>query len=387
MSKGSKKKKDSLRRAIVRMFLVFSLLALGFVAFINRENLSPNNIVEIVQEFFAGSGSGGGFPVEIGKNNAIEFERLNNNVAMLNSTSFVMISNSGKELVNRQHGFNNPRMKMGKRKALIYDCGAKDIILESRAKTQKPFEVENNIITTGIGLDGTVAVVTESNKYLSEMTVYAQDFFLNNYKKIFKYNSSEYYIIDVAIRPDGKGAAVAAVSAVEGQIKSCVLVFDFNNSDPVGKQEFIGTMLLSICYTNNTIYAVGDNLTCSIRPDGSIIEKLDYTGNNLAGFCSDFNSGIALALSPMSDLSHGTIFSIDEKGNEVGNAQIEAPIRSISSNSNFIVVLTPSNIIVYDKMCNQINQIECDSDAISVVVVGNQIMILGKREIRQISVK
>src|SRR5690606_3939866 len=113
MSKREKRKKDSLRKAIVRMFLVISLFALSLVAYINRENLSPNNIVEIVQEFFAGSSSGGGFPVEIGKNNAIEFERLNNNIAVLNSTSFVMISDSGKELVNRQHRFNNPRMKIG----------------------------------------------------------------------------------------------------------------------------------------------------------------------------------------------------------------------------------------------------------------------------------
>lgn len=387
MSKREKRKKDSLRKAIVRMFLVISLFALSLVAYINRENLSPNNIVEIVQEFFAGSSSGGGFPVEIGKNNAIEFERLNNNIAVLNSTSFVMISDSGKELVNRQHRFNNPRMKIGKRKALIFDCGAKGIILESRAKTQKPFEVENNIITAGIGLDGTIAVVTESNKYLSEMTVYEQDFFLNNYKKIFKYNSSEYYIIDVAVRPDGKGAAVAAISAAEGQIKSCVLVFDFNNSEPICKQEFVGTMLLSICYTNNTIYAVGDNLTCSIGTDGSIIEKLDYTGSNIAGFCSDFSSGMVIALSSLSDLSHSTIFSLDEKGNKIASAEVNAAIRSISSNSNYIAVLTPSNIIVYDKLFNLIKQIECDSDASSVAVIGNHAMILGKREIRQISLK
>ncbi len=387
MSNKGTKKKDSLRKAIVRTFAVVMVFVLVAVVYINRETLSPNNMVEVLEELFAGSGTGGGFPVEIGKNNALEFERLGNNMALLNSTSFVIISDSGKELVNRQHSFNDPRMKIGNRRALIYDCGAKGLILESRTKTQIPFEAENNIITADIGPDGTIAVVTESNKYLSEMTVYARDFFLNNYKKLFKYNSSEYYIIDVAIRPDGKGAALATVSAQEGQIKSCVLVFDFSNSEPVGKQEFLGTMLLSVCYTGNTIYAVADNMACSIRPDGKLIEKIDFESSALSGFCADSGSGIAIATTSLSGQSQSKIYSFNDKGGEVGSAEIEASVRSISTNSNYIVILTPSNIIIYDKKCRQINQLEIDSDATSVVVVGNRIMVLGKREIRQLSIK
>lgn len=392
MSKQSRKTKDkknknSPRKAIVRIFIVITIFTLGSVLYINRENLSPNNIVEVVQEFLAGSGSGGGFPVEIGKNSAIQLKNINKNIALLNNTSFVMLSDLGKELINRQHRFNNPRMKVNKRKVLIYDCGAKGIVLESRAKSQIPFEVNNNIIAAGIGLDGTIAVATESNKYLSEMTVYSQDFFSDSYKQIFKYNSSEYYIIDVSLNPDGKGAAVAAVSASEGQIRSCVLVFDFNNSEPVCKQEFIGTMLLSIWYTDNTIFAVGDNLICSIKADGSVIEKLDYKGSNLTGLYFDNTSGMTLALSSSSDLSNSLFYSYDAKGNIISSAEIKDTVRSIASNSNYSIVLTPSHLLIYDKACNLIKQIECESDVYSITISGNYVIALGKKEIRQISIK
>lgn len=390
MSKRKEDKKDRfpLRKVATRFVLLFIFFAAASSLYINRDNLTPNNIVEWAQEIVAGSGSGDGFPVTVAKSSTVDFKGMGDNSAVLSKTSFLILSSAGKELAHRQHGFSNPIMKVNKRKALIYDSGGHDIKIESRVKTLAPFKFDNKILTAAIGADNTVAVVTDSNTYIAEMTVFRQDFFSDNYTEIYKWYSWDLYIVDVAVAPDGKSAAVAAVSTDLGEIKSVVLVFDFNKSKPIGRKEYPGTLLLSVCYTGrNTIAVIGDNLASTISTDGSTIEEKIYTGKNLSCFFSDGLSGAALVLSESAQQAGSTLDIINLKGEITASVYIDSVVRYVTRNKDYIAVFTPAQLMVYNESGSLIDTIDCGADAAFAVISKNKVLVAGTSEIRQYSIK
>ena len=74
---------------------------------------------------------------------------------------------------SRQHSFSTPVLKIGGSRALIYNLGGNSFQIESRSKTiLKKDGLSHNILAGDISQSGEFAIVTESEGYFSELTVY-----------------------------------------------------------------------------------------------------------------------------------------------------------------------------------------------------------------------
>jgi hypothetical protein len=90
----------------------------------------PIGVFEYVQNVLAGSGTGGGFPVEVSLGNH-QLLSVGSDVALLNDSSLLLYKANGKQLFNRQHGYSEPAFTACSARVLVFDRGGKDLRVEN----------------------------------------------------------------------------------------------------------------------------------------------------------------------------------------------------------------------------------------------------------------
>ena len=374
--KRKKIKKKKTWRRIVIFLLVFAVV---FFVYENRNLLTPDNLIEGLKFSLAGNKGGNGFPVKVAGNSISSIQSMGE-AALLSDTSFIVLNGKGGEIINRQHGYAQPKMKVTPNRAMIYDMGGKHFKVESKTKTLVEKTMDQNIITAAISVNGTYGVATSSKGYLAEMTVYKP-----NGIEIFKWYSSEYYIVDMAINYSGKGATVAAVTTKDGDICSVLITFDFRKKEPKAKIELDQTLLLSVDYLQNgNIAAVGDNKTCVVREDGRQKTEYSFESRSLAAYKVASEGGIALALSDYSDRRKCIAVMVDASGRKKGELQTEVDVRNIDFDGKKALYLSNNRILELNTSAKQLKSFASSADVSAVLLCKNKILAVGMNEIRQV---
>ena len=116
---------------------------------------------------------------------------------------------------------------------IVYDRGGRKLRLQNRTKILLEKELESDIVTCAIGRSGNFAVATREDNAASFLTVYDK-----NVNEVFKWRSSNDYIMDIALSDDGKYAAVAVAGSSSGKLYSKTYVFAFSKDKPLASLEY-----------------------------------------------------------------------------------------------------------------------------------------------------
>lgn len=380
----NKRSKKSNRKIFLSVLILFFCMIFIFT-FFNGDRFSDGNIVSWVWEDLLGFGSGQGYPINIDgtivENN--NFKIMNNDIAMLSDISFTSFNKSGRMIANRQHSFASPKLKVKGNRAIIYNVGGKGIQIESTSSTVFKDTLPNNIIAADISKNGNYVVVSESNGYLNEMTLYSG----KNEEK-YKYYFSEYYITDVAISKKGDYAAATGITSENGNMKSVVYIFDFKSETPKFIFDYGDNTLFSVSFlTDGSVAAVGDKGFAVFNCFKDNRKEFSYDGRMLRCFKVAYNDGVVMSLSPTEDGRNCNVISFDTNGNQRLNIDTEFKVKDVSLKDKNVVVLESDKIHKYNLKGDKKGEFIVGDDSKQVEIFSSNIaFVLGVSNVYKLSI-
>ncbi len=369
---------------VYRVAVVLIVAVTGLVLWVNRDGLTPENMVNWVQERVVGLGIGDGYPVPITGSQVMarNFISENGEITMVSDTHLTTLNSTGKELCSRQHSFSFPVLRLAGGRSLVYNLGGKGYQIETRTKTILRGDADGNILGGAVASNGHYALLTENTDYLGRLTVYTE-----TNEKQYEYSFSSCYPAAAALSTDGSQALVCGVYAEGGAFASSLYLIDLNSSQTVEPAASFPetTPVDAFWYGDGSAAAVGDKLTAVVTPSGSVVQY-GYGGwllNSYAGA-----DGItAIGLSPYSNAASGKLVLLDSSGSEKRSIPLSGEPDAVSLSGNTVAVLVDGIVYAYSIADGVLfAQAEAGEDAVSIALANeSSVYILGVSEIRTAS--
>ena len=373
---AQEKKKKS---AVKRLLLLLVVLVLIVTAYANRRHFSTGSIRDWFSEISMSRQKGDGYPLTLSGNTVLSFNELNGDPALLTDTAFLIYNGSGREIVNRQHGYGNAGMSVTRQYALLYDTDGTGYKLETKARTLFQKELTQKIISGAVSPSGVHALATLSKGYLGEVTVFDL-----KEEQLYKWYSADANIFAVALNEKGDRLAVATVNTDKGEVKSSLLVFDFGKKEPIAQFSYPGTLILDVSYLDkNTVALVGDNKYITFTgPNKGDDVVYDYSGRHLTGYSLRQGTGAALLLSQYADNRSPSLVQINVKGATAFQKDNSDQIRDVFLGEKTTFLLMDRHIIRYTAAGEEKSKTDTADDSLRLAEVNGKLFVLSLSELR-----
>ena len=136
----------------------------------------------------------------------------------------------GTRLNSIQSGYARPAIAAGKTRFVLYNRSGNELRVESRTQNLYTKTMDSTISLCAVADAGQVAVVTDSTDSVAKLTVYNSSM---QQQLVWNLTSEQGTPLRMAFAPDSRRLAVAAVSAVGGQLTTNLYVLPLSQGDPV----------------------------------------------------------------------------------------------------------------------------------------------------------
>src|SRR5699024_8905017 len=113
----------------------------------------------------------GGWPVSTGIETPTRVETLAGGFVEMDAEDVAVYSAYGSEVRTIQPGYARPAISVGNTRFVLYDRAGTELRVESRTRTLHTITTEQGIMLCSLSANGTLAVVTESDRYVAELQV------------------------------------------------------------------------------------------------------------------------------------------------------------------------------------------------------------------------
>ena len=239
---------------------------------------------------------GAGWPQQTGVSEVTQVESLTGSFVELGKEGCVVYSRSGKKLNSIQSGYARPAIAAGKTRFVLYNRSGNELRVESRTQNLYTKTMDSTISLCAVADAGQVAVVTDSTDSVAKLTVYNSSM---QQQLVWNLTSEQGTPLRMAFAPDSRRLAVAAVSAVGGQLTTNLYVLPLSQGDPVclGSEnsvpQWMGWMsngFLLVLYENRAVLYNTSGGSAGERA------SYDFGGGTLVSV-SNTSNGAALLLS------------------------------------------------------------------------------------------
>lgn len=219
----------------------------------------------------------GNFPIEPAEKTTNIFA-VGNLLMTADTHSLIFYDPNGTKLNTYALGFSNPVERVSGKRVLVFDSGRYGFKMFTK-KGEQYYKTTDDVILTGsISENGTVAIVTASDKYAASVL-----FFNKDGKMIYRYNSTA-RVTAATVTEDGKDAYICTFSSIDGIIYSQVHGLDLSKDGEQMVSENIQTLAID-CTINDAgdIVIAGDTGIYTLSPEGKLVSCYEY-GGELKGF-------------------------------------------------------------------------------------------------------
>lgn len=370
-------------KAFYRAAVVLLVAVLGLALWVNRANLTPENIWAWIQVQVMGDGAGDGYPVAITGSTVAQGNLTANegNAVVLSDTALTILGPSGQEVVSLRHSLNQPILKADQGHYLLYNQGNAGYMVVSGTKTVADSSASGDILAGAVAHNGRFALATRGAEGASDLTVY-----LETGEEQFTYSFAQDYITCLALNADGTWGLVCTVCSRGGELISKVTVFDFNQTTPVAEYETQNNLLLGAYWGDNgSLYAVGDSSLLRGQSGEFAFEEVSYEGRVPTAFQFAGNQ-VYLSISAYEHAGPCTL-QIYRGQEDPVEIQTQERVAALSVYGGSVAVLTGHELVAYDASTGQeLARADAGSDAKSLALASESTAyVLGVSEIRKVS--
>lgn len=239
---------------------------------------------------------GPGWPQQTGVMEPTRVLPMTGGFVELGGDSCVVYSRTGTRLNSIQSGYGRPALAAGKTRFVLYNRSGNELRVESRTQNLYTKTMDSTISLCAVADAGQVAVVTDSTDSVAKLTVYNSSM---QQQLVWNLTSEQGTPLRMAFAPDSRRLAVAAVSAVGGQLTTNLYVLPLSQGDPVclGSEnsvpQWMGWMsngFLLVLYENRAVLYNTSGGSAGERA------SYDFGGGTLVSV-SNTSNGAALLLS------------------------------------------------------------------------------------------
>ena len=291
-----RKRQNRKIRNTAALALVLAVLVFYFTGTYASAFSALAEAAESVQIFLNRSGS---FPAKTGIVEPLQAEVLAGGFVELGQEDLFVYSATGTNLSSIQHGYARPAITTGNSRFCVYNRGGTELRVESRTRSLYSEKMPQNILLCQMSGNGSLAVVTQSTRYLAEMSVYPPDF---GEPYCWWTTKNEGTPVRVAFADDNHRMAVGCISAKDGQLASAIYMLDTHkNTVTAVYQADAGSALLDLKWISNSqVLCIYDNFACVLNPStGAELCRFSYGGAAVASV-SVYGRTAALLLSTRS---------------------------------------------------------------------------------------
>ncbi len=374
------------RKTIVMSAVIVLVLLLSVLIFANRDRLSFSSIKNWVEYGVFNKDNEEHFPISTDSEvvNNGNFNRIDRNLVFASDTKFVTLNNYGRTIFEKPQAFASPVLMRAADSdlSLTYNLGGKGFSIYTLDSLVYTGEAEDNIIVADISKNGTYALVTEKDGYLSKLFVYNED-----NKPIFAYSFADYYITSVSLDSKGESAVLSGVSTHDGIQYSAVYMLSFTKEEPVVFEEFEDNVIYYVDHlTNNYVCIIGDTSCYTMNAISKSFNATPYDGKTLTAF--DINTDtntFCLSLSRSGDGRKCDILVFSTSGALRETISTELKISSLSTYKNRVAALSLGTAYLYSKEGSLLSEKDAGLDPHAIVLYSTtDAYILGVSEIRRI---
>lgn len=274
MRKLRRKKKT--KRFIKNLAFILAVLIVAFLIYITKDSWISyfDGIVDRARQDTAvvndGELAGGNYPIDISKKTNTSIGKIQKNWTLFADTTFYVYDTSGDIVYSSQASYSNPIVAESVKRTLVYDQGGYSFMVAGPKKEIYSKRLDSQILLGAVGADGSVAIVTQNEKYASYLTIYDK-------------NGSEIYhwadgtmITACAINDAGSGCLIASTYARGGAYRTQVTKLDFESDKEVMQTPSFETLGLAIGYCDGGIWLIGHDKMYRLNDDGGIVMSFDY---------------------------------------------------------------------------------------------------------------
>ena len=254
--------------------------------------------------------AGAGWPANTGIRTPTQVEPLAGGFVEMDNEDVAVYSAYGAKIRTIQPGYARPALAVGNTRFVLYNRAGKELTVQSRTRQLYAKSFNNAIMLCEMAQNGTLAVVTESDRYAAEVMVYDASFSGDPFT--WKLTSTDGTPIALSFATDNHRFAAATVAARDGQLRTTVRMMN-TNSDTAGP------------------FYVADT--------GSVILKLKWISSSRVR--SSRSTALLLAVR-----GGDTLVTLDDSLNQLASVAA-GQAKSVSSTATAVYLLTASGVESY----------------------------------------
>ena len=369
--KNTKKLKLVAIIVVVLLLIMLAAAQFGGVTF--------STISDSVRTFFAGLGSGDGYPYQISGMVIGDATVTNSDLVLMYDDSVKVLDTTAKELSSISHKYDHPVMQSNSGRVLLYDEGGNKFKVQSKTRTLYEKETKYMILTGALGKDGSVAIATRAEDAQSMLTVYN-----SKEKEIFVWKCAKENIISCDVSDNGKLIAISVLGVENGSVYSKVYIFDKKKDSPKASFTYQDSAVSSIRFlSNETLFVLGNNVCSVIK--GEKEEKINVSVNTPYMIHISDNNTAVLVLSKYSSTTQKLVNVYDKSGRELFSNEIDGLVKSVSTDGKYVGVLTDNNVQIYNMKGERVGSANVNTDAEKVIVSGRNTYVYSADKIEKFS--
>lgn len=331
-----------------------------------------------VQDDIEASLADGNYPMDVSKKNNTVISSMNRCWTLLADNVFYVYDGSGEPVYSVQINYTNPIVRENEKRALVYDLGGYNFTVLSGKKQVYSKTLSDQILLGAVGTDGSVALVTTSDKYTSYLTIYDK-----NGSEIFHWADSN-MITAVTVNEKGTGCIVSSMYARGGEFKSVISVIDFSSTELVMKSSPLSSLVFGLEYCQDGEYwIVCDNALYRMSKDGDINYSYAYKYN-----LSKYSAGDKVATLVFESIAeqHTIVALFGYNSDEACEITLDQDVNCVVVDGSTVYLNTDKMFKAVDRTGNVIFEMELDSVYKEFCVSEGNIYLLGYKYVDKIEI-
>ena len=282
----------------------------------------------------------GNFPIEVSGGADYQLELSGKKIILLSDTYTYFYDTEGALLKRRQHTYTNTVLRTAGGKALIYEQGGNDLSVEDEDQIfyTKTY-AKRQILFARLSEEGYAAVVTTSENYSCELTVYDK-----RGKFIYQRQCIE-RVSDLSFIDGSKGCVLSYISAENGQLVTKVQEISFSEEGEHWTSPGLNTLGLNVFGYGSGAFVLGTDACGYVDDNAQISSYYSYDGELVAGASENGNSAVIVN----NDDRRKYVMALFSGGNaEALVIVLDEPLVDVTIYEDLAYVMCQGKIMAYD---------------------------------------
>ena len=272
-----------------------------------------------------------------------QYAVLNGNLCVIAPEKVSSYKLSGKQNISVPVLLRSPAVASSNPYYIAYDLGGMNFYVVSNNKLLFSETCDSKILNVNANKSGEFSVITDGTDCKSLVTFYNSEFL-----PYYKFHSSDSYVADAAISPNGKDAAIITYGAKDGSFSTTLCLAHTNENGFYTTVNLGDTVSFHVTYlSDRKILLIADKGTFLYNSDGTLASNVSFDGLSIKAFSAGDKQS-SILLDNYSNGGNCKLLLINKSGEKTVELDFETDVFSISSAGKYTSVQFSDKCVVYD---------------------------------------